>query len=241
MMFARKLIASLLYLQLACGAAVAQVTVDTTGVRSQDNETSPTILNFTSSGSNRAIIVFVTCSNAPTVTGVTYNSVAMTNIWDVAHHSNYFRHTAWYLVGQSTASNVSIVGTFSSSCTDSHMTALSMNGVDQGSPLNTVPTPTAQSGVSPTITATTASGELIVAQLLADGNTAAEITDGADQTTHRSSSANGVGKKLYTQAGANGGVISATLTNSRETSLGAVSFKAASAGAAPNFFRRRNQ
>lgn len=228
--------------QLLAGPVLAQVTVDTTGVQSALNTTAPTISNFTSSGSNRGVIAFVTCSsNAPNVTGVTYDGTAMTQLWNDSHGSGFFRNSAWYLVGQTTTSNVSIVGTFASNCNDSHMTAISMNGVNQADPINTVPTSASGLSTAPTITATTASGELVVAQLLADGNGAGEVTDGADQTMHRSSNANGTAKRLYSQAGANGGVMSATLANSRDWSIGAVSFKAAAAGAAPNFFRRRNQ
>lgn len=215
-------------------SAHAQVAVDTTGLQATINTTSPTISNFTSSGSNRAVVVFVTCSsNAPTVTGVNYDGVAMTQAWNVSHGSGFFRHSAWYLTGQTTAANVSIVGTFGSSCNDSYMTAISMTGVDQATPLNTVPTPTSGNGMAMSITATTASGELIVAKLLADGNTVGEMADGADQTTHRSSSANGAGKKLQSQPGASGGAITETLTNSRDWSMGAVSVRAASGGAAP--------
>jgi len=213
----------------------AQVVLDATGARSDTSVTTTSIVNFTSTGSNRAVIVFATCTGATiaAVSDVTYDgtSIVANVLWNVTHQSNFFRNAAFYAVNQSTTTNATITVTWASTCGDSHITAISMTGVHQTTPTNTVPTPTTGLSTAPTITATTAANELVTAQLVANGNGAGEIADGADQTLQRSSNANGAGKRLYTQAGASGGVMSATLTNNDVWTLGAVSFMAASAAA----------
>ncbi len=95
--------------------------------------------NFTVTGSNPVLLVYVTLYNgsAPTVTGITYNSVALTKVDSItaALEGNNQDTEMWVLKAPSTGTH-SIVASFSGTIDFYAAGAESYTGVNQTSPIN---------------------------------------------------------------------------------------------------------
>lgn len=91
-------------------------------------------LSHTCTGSNRILLVYVYSNNTvKTVTGVTYNGVAMTKLMEGAVTNQY--NAVFYLVAPATGAN-SIIATISASGTNWGICSASYTGVSQVSPIN---------------------------------------------------------------------------------------------------------
>ena len=138
----------------------------------------------TSTGSQRSLMVCVlieTSAGAPTVSGITYNSVAMTSTVTLTEAGGNGRAEIWRLVAPTTGAN-NIVVTLSGS-TNFVVGAMSFTGVDQSSPIEDTSTNegTMMGGDSELIvTVTTANGWVVECLL---ENSANNLTVGAGQTS----------------------------------------------------------
>src|SRR5438067_591060 len=101
------------------------------------NTSGPLTISHTCGGSNRILLVGVEISvGGETVTGVTYNSVAMTQINLQDLNGSTFRNTyLFYLIAPATGAN-NIVVSASGGTGNIYAAAASYTGVDQSSPLD---------------------------------------------------------------------------------------------------------
>lgn len=116
------------------------------------DETTGTSATFshTCSGSNRLLLVGVMCSSGDNVTGVTYNSVSLTQIVKVDSPTpGRFRYI-YGLLAPATGSN-NVVVSLSGGSTDIVSVASSYTGVDQAQTLTAI-TDTTQSGTATSTT-----------------------------------------------------------------------------------------
>ena len=195
----------------------------------QSVETTSVSWKHTCSGSNRLLFVGVsTAGAAGKVSGVKFNGVAMTNKWDAVASSGNV--TGWILVAPDTGEH-DIEVTFSSNTTQwagpHGFCGISFTGADQSTPTGDAVTGSSGYSTSVSVTATTASGEIVVDA--AKGYLAA-ITIGADQTIRYGTS----GTTQYgfsTQPGDSGGAMSWTTATNQWIAIGAISIKPASEAA----------
>ena len=199
--------------------------------------TSCTSLTFalTTSGSDRLLIVGAGWGDTTgSITGVTYNSVALTSVTVVNNSSDANSHM-WQLIAPNTGANNVVI---SASETMSELVggAVTFTGVDQTTPLGTAAT---NSGNSTTITVTVSSAtDEIVIDAMAFGNTGATVDASQTARWDRDGSVltSGGGS---TEAGAASTVMSWSLPGGGRWATIGVGVKPVSAGAAPNFYRRR--
>ncbi len=141
--------------------AVGGITFDSvTELADLDDNTTMSVSHTTGSGSNRFLIVFVSYFNSPgvTISGVTYNSIALTQAigLDVLNVNN--RIDAWYLVAPATGSNTLEV-TFSGNAVSTSLGVTTWTGVDQSTPISDTGSDT---GVDPSAAVTIDSGDLLM-------------------------------------------------------------------------------
>ncbi len=191
-----------------CQAAIAVDSVD--GGQQAISGTTLTF-NHTCTGSNLVLIVTggMQLPGTTTITGVTYNGVAMTSMWGLKDSGGLGYNFGYILVNPATGTN-SVVVTLSATNGDFFAGGISLTGVDQTTTKRTVVTASDGTGVgtTPTVTASDAqTGDVIV-----DGVTgyASDLTAGADQTSRwsRHPFSNGTRYASSTQDGASGGVMS---------------------------------
>lgn len=139
--------------------------------------------SHTCSGSDRLLIVTTGALGFPPVaapTGVTYNGVAMTQIWTEDYLEVFaleIRSEAWYLVAPATGAN-NVVATWALGA-EHCASSVSFTGSDQSSPLGTPAT--AQGASAPaTVDAGSSAGDIVI-----DGARIGQptITVGAGQTS----------------------------------------------------------
>jgi hypothetical protein len=156
------------------------ITAGNTGVQlNGSGVTSFTYSIDVGSGTDRLLFVQLWFQNARTISAITYNSVAMTNIATLSLAFNE-RHAAYYLVNPASGSNTLSV-TFSGS-TQYVCTFHSLFGVDQSSPLGANRTETGnETGltIAEALTTTTDDSWIMWATREYGGRT---ITAGADTT-----------------------------------------------------------
>jgi len=193
--------------------ATSSFTFDNTSYNSID-------WSHTCTGSNRLLFVGVgVVGDTGKVSGITYNSVALTKIWEKVQGGTK-NSSGWLLVAPATGSNTVEV-TFASSTSTwaggQGACAVSFNGALQSTTQNTPVTAGNYSGTA-TVTASTATGEIVVDCV----KTGSSVTIGADQTFRETFGNFG----CSTQAGSDGGVMSWTLST-QNWAIGAVSIKPA--------------
>ena len=113
-------------------------------------------------------------------TGVTYNSVAMTESAGVTSNAN--RASIWYLANPATGSNAVAV-TFGTTMDRFVCTAISFMGVDTSSPVETAATASGY-GMAETVNVTTVADQQIVIDCVTNSRSG-DRTPGADQTLQR--------------------------------------------------------
>lgn len=180
--------------------------------------------SHTVTGSNPSLYVGTCLDTAggTTVSGITFNGVALTQLGTLAE-GGAIRGDLWFLVAPATGTH-DIVVTKSAAVPNS-ATAVSLIGVHQTVP-NGTPVNAQGSTDTPTVTATTASGETVIDAECNDG-TGGTLVAGANQTERVQVTAGTEDRSgMSTQDGADGGVMSWTISASSWV-INAVSVKPA--------------
>lgn len=129
------------------------------------NGAGPFSWSHTCSGSDRVLFVGIShYDSSDTVSGVTYNSVAMTAVPSGATNNGQFYVSLWYLIAPATGSNTVSV-TFTGGVFDFKAGSVSFTGADQTTPLGTAVTATGSS-TTPSVTVTSATGEIVLDTLV---------------------------------------------------------------------------
>jgi hypothetical protein len=164
-----------------------------------------TSVNHAATGANRlAIAAIAWFGNTATVTGMTSNAVAMTQIGSALVHpdSDNLRLAAFYIIAPSTSS-VSYAAAFSGSPLLNYVQVMSFTGVDQSTPIGTH-AGNNSSGDQTAVSSTVSSAiNDLVADFLYTVGTAATV--GAGQTERLTASdwgGNGLQNRTSTEAGA---------------------------------------
>lgn len=195
------------------------------------NATSITVAH-TCSGSDRVLFVGVGWSTGPeamaSVTGVTYNGVALTQIWEIIDSPTDHANAGWYLIAPATGTN-NIVVTFASAMDEICAGGISFTGAHQTSPLGTFQTANGTTG-NATVNVSSAADEIVVDNCYVGQN---GITVGAGQTqrwqqANIGSYSTGGGS---TETGAATTTMSWTITSGNPWNIGAVPIKPAGAAA----------
>lgn len=144
------------------------------------NGAGPFSWSHTCSGSDRVLFVGISHYDSnDTVSGVTYNSVAMTAVPSGATNNGQFYVSLWYLIAPATGSNTVSVS-MTGSVFDIGMAAISFTGSHQTTPYGTAVTATGSS-TTPSVVASSASDEIVLDTLtIVHSGT---LSVGADQTS----------------------------------------------------------
>jgi hypothetical protein len=116
--------------------------------------------------------------SAAVPTGVTYNGVAMTKIGEVAYGSNH-AISVWELVAPAAGAHT-VAPTFTDFNIEA-LVAVSLSGVHQTTPHGTVVT-ASNANTTPSVTVSSATGELVVDFVAVKQNSTATATVGSGQT-----------------------------------------------------------
>lgn len=185
---------------------------------------SPTVAH-TCTGSDLALYVLVAERFNTALTGVTYNGVALTEIYQL-DHGNIETTNAWRLVNPATGAHDVVIS--QSASHDLCYTIVSLAGVDQTTPEGTIVGGTGTTG-NPTNDVTLASGDLAL-DLVAWFIAAAEAqTVGAGQTQRSNQTSGTVGGAVSTEAGTGTVTMSWTASGSNWWNHVAIPVKAAAA------------
>lgn len=121
-------------------------------------------LSHTCTGSDLLLLVGIAHSagDLSDVSGVTYNSVPMTRLSSInnSDSSANIRSTIYYLVAPSVGANNIVVSISGPPCA-MNVIGASFTGVDQSTPLGTAATSTTNNSTTPSVTVSSASGELV--------------------------------------------------------------------------------
>lgn len=164
--------------------------------------------SHTCTGTNLVLYVAVIQRFADAVTGVTYNSVAMTNIGTSADTGSIIGISLWRLIGPDTGTNT--VEVTLSTTRRQLGVSISFSGADQTTPNGTVVTASDDSGAgaTPSMSVSSAADEIVVdfVGLQNDDNTST-LAVGADQTERANdatsnATTNGIRAACSTETGA---------------------------------------
>lgn len=143
--------------------------------------------SHTTSGADRVLIVGVSMFDITdsdrTVTGITYNSVAMTNIREDDNDTDDISTSIWYLINPATGSNT-IEVTLNGTNIGVIGGAMSFTGVDQSAPIEANNGDTTAAGTSLSTSVTTVTNNAWVVDTVAHFNSdiIGAITAGGSQT-----------------------------------------------------------
>ncbi len=160
------------------------------------------------------------------VTGVTYNSVAMTKVWD--RTQNTYNSTGWYLANPATGSNTVIV-TMVNTNTRYMGGAISFTGVDQSTPVDTATEGATNFGTTVTIDVSSATDDLVIDGVVSGDQ---DPIVGAGQIEKIAEMKFGSYYSMSTEAGAATVTMSWSGGGSTTWSMGGVSINPAAAGGA---------
>lgn len=224
----------LLWLSLAASAQVAY---------DAGSQAEATSVAHAATGANRlAVACMAWWGSSVTITGMTSNSVAMTQIGSALSHpdSDNLRLAAFYITAPSTSS-VSYAATFSGSPVLNYIQVMTFTGVNQASPLGTHAANTSsgdQTAVSSTVSSAT--NDLVTDCLYAVGTAA---TIGASQTSRLAASdwgGNGLQNRTSTEPGAASVDMTWTLGSAAKWEQFAIPIHAAGGASGLLLRRRRN-
>lgn len=190
--------------------------------------TTVTVAHMTGSGSDRAMIVSVKCQNTSEPTGVTYDSVSLTQNGSQAFGwAADLKQTGWQLLAPSSGSN-NIVATYASSITKS-LTALTYEGVDSFG--TAVGASSANGASSVTVDVSSGTDDLVVDAL---GQWNETPTVGAGQTERVRLLSGGFGGAMSDEPGASTVTMSWTYSGAQDSAaIIAVNLNAAGGGGGP--------
>lgn len=163
--------------------------------------------SHTCSGTNRLLVVGVTINDgtSESVTGVTYNGVAMTSAGSVALSANGDEVSLWYLVNPASGAN-NVVATFSATMDVVIGESISFTNVHQATPIGTQVEATGI-GTTASAMASSAARELVVDMV--GGEDA--FTVGAGQTSRQARTVGFLHAAMSTEPGAGTVTMSWTL------------------------------
>ena len=199
-----------------------------TGVNENDADSTVTFSHTCGTLTGGILFVWVAwATTASTITGITYGGVSMTQ---AVHQPSNRACDIWYLINPPSGANNVVIsgsGTLGRISTGSH----SWSGA------NATQTPTTITGngtsANPSLTVTTATGELIVDCLGISFTAGETLTPDANQTERGNVSGGATRGASSTQDGANGGVMSWTDSASKSYGYCAASFAPAAATQVP--------
>lgn len=218
------------------GTVSAQVAFDAASSATRTSAGTTLTASHTFGGSNRAALVNVTLFNSThlTATSLTVggSSTGVTLLHEDANGVNTDdrKHHVVYRVVAPASGAQSVVFTASGSFSDGAIEVVSLTGVDQTTPTGTVATAEGSSA-APSVSVTSASGELVV-DAVCGFFPAGTVTTDASQTQrveNESWGGNDAIAAMSTEAGAASVTMSHTLGSSAEWSIAGVSFKPVSA------------
>lgn len=220
-------------------SAHAQIAYDNAGASTYAgaSTTSGTLSFTTGSGSNRVLYVCISHDQGADnyVDSVTYNSVSMTELYDVAPSPGFVPMVVYRLVAPSAGTfNVSVTFTFS--VTANVIAAVSYSGVDQGTPDDGVDAANGENS-QPSNTVTSAVNDVVVDCLAAVADMA--LTEGAGQTERLDQSwASGGGRMgISEEAGAASVTMSWTLATDNNWTDVSLSLNPAAVGGSTSPYR----
>ena len=218
------------------GTAEAAVEVD--AVSSNSTAGISITIPHTTSGTNRLMLVGVSFNNngLETVTGVTYNSVALTFVGTIRNVDDA-RVEIWRLIAPDTGTH-DVVVTFSADLLQEGFAGVvTFTGVHQTTPLGTFASAAAD-GITATVNVSSATGELVFDVLAAEYSTSATV--GAGQTQRWNIILTGSIGAGSTEPGAATVTMSWTLTAAGDHwAIGGVPIKPAAALALSNWSYRK--
>lgn len=145
--------------------------------------------SYTCSGSNRLLLVAVcyAAGNSRTVTGVTYNGVALTSVGSLNNTTDGANNAVhlWRLIAPSTGSNT-VTATISGPPATTVLVVASYTGVNQTTPLGTPTTGSGSNAAQPSINVTSATNELAFDALCTLNSSADTFTANGGQTKRAS-------------------------------------------------------
>jgi len=211
---------------LRAGAGQAAIALDSVSTASGSTVSTLTWSHTVGSGSNRVLMVGTSLRDGnKTVTTVTYGGTPLTRRGFQNGAGNANRVEIWSLIAPSSGTAnvvVSLSGTI-----DVVGGAISFSGVDQATPFGTFVSAQGTS-TAPSVTATSAAGEVVLDTLATDGD-AASATVGAGQTEQWNLATGVAGGNVIgagsTEPGASSVVMSWTLGVSKQWSIGALPLK----------------
>ncbi len=175
----------------------------------------------TTTNRDRVLVVTVSVFAAGTVTGITYNGVALTHHAAADVSNGVYRSEVWYLVAPATGTNT--VAVTLSGVTTSIANSLSYWNVDQGAPIEAAATNTGTGDTMSVAVTTLTRNATVVANLTTPTITA--ITDAAGQQARDTNS----GVLGQSKAGDKGPVVTPASTTNSWTGAGVTDTWAASA------------
>jgi hypothetical protein len=213
------------------GGGSCTLAIDTTSTGT--TATSGLTISHTTSGSDRLMLVGISINaeaGAPTVSSVTYNGVALSNVGSQASSDSKMRMAIWRLVGPATGTH-NVVITLSAVPDGATAGVMTFTGADATTPLGTFASAQGESGTA-TVTVSSAAGELVFDTVAQEGSSNYDLVPGAGQTERWDlfeSNANGGGS---TESGAASVTMSWTFT-SEKWATGAVPVKPCGSPATP--------
>ena len=194
---------------------------------------SPVTRSFTATGSERCLVVAITCRYSGQITRITFGGADLLKAADADDGGNRCAAEVWYLVNP-TAATADLVVTCSSA-RRIQWVAYCLTGVSQGTPVGTGATATGND-TTPTVAVSSAAGELVIDAVAALADTdlfpGLTLTVGAGQTqTDQGLASSGTPAVLggsSREAGASSVTMSWTLSTTTRWAIAAVPFKASS-------------
>lgn len=190
-------------------------------------------LSLTTSGSDRYLLVGIGTNTSMTCTGITYNGVAMTIIGSAVDNTDSGANSRLYvfeLIAPASGAN-NIVASFSGAPSYRTMFGISFTDVHQTTPTGTAATATTNNSATPSVTVTSATGELVVDFHSAHASLAT-FSAGSGQTS-RLTQTTDIGMCCSTEAGASSVVMDWSNTNNRWYSSRGIPLKPAGGASTP--------
>ncbi len=215
----RVVVVGLLCLVAWAGASEAAIGLGTPTTHTATDVAVDTFAHTCEGGSGRLLVVLVGGASGVNslTTSVTYNAVALTELFDLAPVAEGGSLALYYLVAPFTGT-ANIVVTRAATQDSTNATALCLTGVDQSSPLGTPQTLYESSGAGAASVTVTAGATDLILDVIVDYEAGPSLTPGANQTALANLGEFGVSWQL----GSTGGVMSWTAAAGHETLLGAV-------------------
>lgn len=117
-------------------------------------------VSVTTANSDRLLLagIGLVAGTPPTISSVTYNTVALTEKWNFIHNT-YFRNAGYYLIAPASGAN-NLVVNFSGAVNDAYLGGCAFSGVHQTTPLGTHVTNTG-STTTATVDVSSATDEIV--------------------------------------------------------------------------------